>query len=566
MADPLSLRYNNPGAVEFQPWMGAYGGTLGPNGRYAQFPSLDAGYGAMSRILDTYQTKHGLNTVSGIVNRWAPSDVDNNNTSGYVNFVARNIGADPNAPLTPEQRQKLPQAMASFESGRNMMGVPMALGGPQASASPQPMPTSQSMDATDQPSVNLFDRIGTTMQSPLFMMGAGVMSAPTIGQGLISGAQAAQLGAMAQLAQQKARRDIQQQNQRDQMWRELFSSGNVDQMLKGYPGLTKEALYALGPDAGAQLLGKIATGRGDLQFQLDAAKQLAQQKQDLDLELQRKKLGMAQQLFGMGGAPQMPQPSSVPGTVVSPPAGGAPPSAAPQPQPPAQGAPSVPMGGAPQFDPRQLAAYEAAGVLPAGAGKVIMDDPNYQIEQRRRAAVGMNLDPNSPVGREYILTGKYPAVEKNYPAIQKADEAVTQADNSLDTAHEASRLNKSAYDAKDWFPGLRTTVGSWFGDDKATDTQNYQAAAKVLSQEIAKSLSGGRVTQFEQKLMSDLQGGLSQTREARAAILDRATKHLESVRAMRAKQAEDLRNGTYYNPGNAPAASSSGGWSIEEAR
>jgi hypothetical protein len=53
----LTLRYNNPGAVEYKPWMQQYGGSVGPNGRYAAFPNADAGYAVMSRILDTYNKR-----------------------------------------------------------------------------------------------------------------------------------------------------------------------------------------------------------------------------------------------------------------------------------------------------------------------------------------------------------------------------------------------------------------------------------------------------------------------------------------------------------------------------
>ena len=116
--EPLTERYNNPGALEYQPWMEKYGARVGENGRYAQFDSPDDGYNVMGKVLDTYQNKHGLNTVSGIVGRWAPSNVDNNSTSGYTQKVASELGIDPNAQLTPEQRPALMRAMASYESGR----------------------------------------------------------------------------------------------------------------------------------------------------------------------------------------------------------------------------------------------------------------------------------------------------------------------------------------------------------------------------------------------------------------------------------------------------------------
>lgn len=115
---PLTERYNNPGALEYQDWMSKYGARLGANGRYAAFDTPDAGYQVMGKVLDTYQNKHGLNTVSGIVNRWAPSNVDNNSTSTYTKKVAAALGIDPNAPISPEQRPALMRAMASYEAGR----------------------------------------------------------------------------------------------------------------------------------------------------------------------------------------------------------------------------------------------------------------------------------------------------------------------------------------------------------------------------------------------------------------------------------------------------------------
>lgn len=84
----------------------------------ARFDSPQAGYAAMEKLLDVYGTKHGLNTVAGIIGRWAPAGADNNDTSGYVSYVAKRLGIDPNAPLTPEARAKLPEAMAYIENAR----------------------------------------------------------------------------------------------------------------------------------------------------------------------------------------------------------------------------------------------------------------------------------------------------------------------------------------------------------------------------------------------------------------------------------------------------------------
>lgn len=179
MSQPLTLRYNNPGAVEFKPWMGAYGATLGPNGRYAQFETPDQGYSVMGRILDTYQNKHGLNTVSGIVNRWAPADVDNNSTGSYINSVSRRLGIDPNAPLAPEHRTPLIQAMAAYEAGR--APAPMGGAAPPASSTPPASPGAAPMNPMGAaPSANGWtpESVGSSRQLGARLLNAGMDTGP----------------------------------------------------------------------------------------------------------------------------------------------------------------------------------------------------------------------------------------------------------------------------------------------------------------------------------------------------------------------------------------------------
>ena len=142
MADPLTIRQNNPGALEYAPWMKSYGATPGQGGRYAQFSSPDQGYNAMGKVLDTYQNKYGLNTVRGIVNRWAPPNVDNNSTDSYVAHVARGVGVGPDDPLKPEHRGPLMQHMASYEAGRTPAPLP---GQSQPSHTPAPQTTGRPM-------------------------------------------------------------------------------------------------------------------------------------------------------------------------------------------------------------------------------------------------------------------------------------------------------------------------------------------------------------------------------------------------------------------------------------
>jgi hypothetical protein len=107
-------------------------GAIGTDGRLAVFPDRETGFKAMGGLLDTYRDKHGLESVSGIINRWAPRQYDNNSTDNYIRTVSQRLGIDPNMPVPPEKRTALMEAMATYEAGR-----PVTMGGP--SAQPQPI-------------------------------------------------------------------------------------------------------------------------------------------------------------------------------------------------------------------------------------------------------------------------------------------------------------------------------------------------------------------------------------------------------------------------------------------
>lgn len=138
--DPRSVRTNNPGAIESGPFAQRAGAT-GSDGRYAIFPDMGAGYGAMDRLLGSYG-QQGRNTVASIIERWAPRTVDNNSTDRYVANVARDVGVDPNAPIPAEMMPRVAEAMAAYEAGRPVprpqggggsVPLPMQLGGPSPS-------------------------------------------------------------------------------------------------------------------------------------------------------------------------------------------------------------------------------------------------------------------------------------------------------------------------------------------------------------------------------------------------------------------------------------------------
>jgi hypothetical protein len=114
---PRGIRNNNPLNLKTR-------GTKGQDGPFAVYNTPEEGVAAADRNLQAYHTKHGINTVAGVVNRWAPPNADGNHTAAYTAHVAGKLGVDPNAPLdmvNPETRRALIGAMGEFENG-----VPMA--------------------------------------------------------------------------------------------------------------------------------------------------------------------------------------------------------------------------------------------------------------------------------------------------------------------------------------------------------------------------------------------------------------------------------------------------------
>lgn len=129
---PRGIRNNNPLNIEDGRFARSMPGYTGGDGRFATFENPNQGTQAAGNLLDTYQSKYGLNTVRGIVNRWAPSAEAANNTGGYVASVAGRLGIDPDQPLTPAQRPALIAAMGQFENGRPIPGQPASAAVAQA--------------------------------------------------------------------------------------------------------------------------------------------------------------------------------------------------------------------------------------------------------------------------------------------------------------------------------------------------------------------------------------------------------------------------------------------------
>lgn len=110
---PRGMRNNNPGNIEYGAFAKKHGAT-GTDGRFAIFPTMEAGQSAMQALLGGYLDK-GHNTVSKAINRWAPGF--ENNTAAYVAAVSKQIGVGPDQPLNNSHLPALAEAISRHENG-----------------------------------------------------------------------------------------------------------------------------------------------------------------------------------------------------------------------------------------------------------------------------------------------------------------------------------------------------------------------------------------------------------------------------------------------------------------
>lgn len=103
---------------------------------FKTFTDYAHGIRAIAKILLTYYRKHGIDTIRGIISRWAPSS--ENDTNSYVNSVSLYTGLEPDKPFKVDDRQNLillVRSIVRHENGRVSctqedieQGVDLALG------------------------------------------------------------------------------------------------------------------------------------------------------------------------------------------------------------------------------------------------------------------------------------------------------------------------------------------------------------------------------------------------------------------------------------------------------
>ena len=99
-------RNNNPGNIDYHPankWQGQLPHDPKIESRFCRFQSPEYGIRAIYKLLQTYQTKYGLNSVKAIINKYAPPN--ENNTAGYINRAAADIGIGINDHLNTKDKK-----------------------------------------------------------------------------------------------------------------------------------------------------------------------------------------------------------------------------------------------------------------------------------------------------------------------------------------------------------------------------------------------------------------------------------------------------------------------------
>jgi hypothetical protein len=170
----------NPGALKDGPFARSQPGYAGAKGGFATFTTPEQGIAAQEALLRSRYIGRGLNTVSKIIDTYAPVGPENSPASvaNYKAYVARRAGIDPNAPIPPDKVSAVAAAQREFETGNRGGGqlkpAPTAAQAKAAAANKGETP------AYSQSALDAFDRaIGTAnrlLEHPGFNAGVGLPS------------------------------------------------------------------------------------------------------------------------------------------------------------------------------------------------------------------------------------------------------------------------------------------------------------------------------------------------------------------------------------------------------
>lgn len=118
---PRGLRNNNPGNIRNSDaidWKGEV--SLKKDNDFEEFEDIEHGYRAMFILVRNYILKHGLNTIRGIISRYAPNH--ENHTENYIDIVSDRSGIGADDVISADNREimiRIIAAMSYVENGRD---------------------------------------------------------------------------------------------------------------------------------------------------------------------------------------------------------------------------------------------------------------------------------------------------------------------------------------------------------------------------------------------------------------------------------------------------------------
>lgn len=110
------IRNNNPGNIRHgaSQWQGM--SATQSDAEYIQFDNPVYGIRAMARLLQNYESRYELDTIRGIITRWAPPI--ENITSAYIANVSKIVGVMPDQKINVRDRMvPLVKAIIKHENG-----------------------------------------------------------------------------------------------------------------------------------------------------------------------------------------------------------------------------------------------------------------------------------------------------------------------------------------------------------------------------------------------------------------------------------------------------------------
>jgi hypothetical protein len=115
---PRGIRNNNPlnireSAGGGDDWEGEQ--VNDTDADFEEFEAPEFGIRAAVKIIENYRKNYGLNTIAGVVGRWAPSV--ENDTNSYIESVSKKTGIHKNQVLSVDNYSALIKAMIIHENG-----------------------------------------------------------------------------------------------------------------------------------------------------------------------------------------------------------------------------------------------------------------------------------------------------------------------------------------------------------------------------------------------------------------------------------------------------------------